>query len=410
MSVSEHIRPPSISWKDSFPACFADLNLSQSHYPWENITLLSCYSTMSSAGLISISTYFLLNLVVTVTNKQLISHTSSPYLLTASHAFTTFVATSIISRLTSAAPSHGSSERQQTTHGSLRLPFGTHLVLVAFSLLYTVNIALSNLTLGHVSLPMHQTIRATAPAITVLFTVIVFHKPLRYYPRAVYLSLVPTICGVVVATTSLSDNVGHKGRGSSTFGAALTFLGAIIAVVKTMLTHQLQSSSSSSSPPSSGRCRLQIGLSAMTLVRYLSPYAVVQALGFACWTGEVRHLLALDPATDLVGGLREVGVLAIVNMLSASALNIASFEANRRCGALSMGVAGNLKQVFILVIAIWAERDGGGRSGGVNGRVALGTLMTVVGGVWYAWAGAGIKGRTQNERNGRRWGEADDDE
>ncbi|KAK5446225.1 hypothetical protein LTS15_009921 [Exophiala xenobiotica] len=369
---------------------------------------------MSSAGLISISTYFLLNLVVTVTNKQLLFHTSSPFLLTASHAFTTFVATSIISRLTSATtPSHGSSQTQQTTT--------THLILVAFSLLYTVNIALSNLTLGLVSLPMHQTIRATAPAITVLLTVIVSHTPLRYYPMAVYLSLVPTICGVVVATSSMSANVnvnvnvGHDtGRGSTTFGMALTFLGAVLAVVKTMITHQLQKSSSSSS--SAGGYRLQIGLPTMTLVRYLSPYAVVQALGFACWTGEVRHLLALGHATDPAPrGLREIGVLAVVNMLSASALNIASFEANRRCGALSMGVAGNLKQVCILVLASLAEGDGDtGRGGGVNGRVVVGTLMTVVGGLWYAWggagAGAGMKARTHNERHGRGWGEADDDE
>jgi hypothetical protein len=381
---------------------------------------------MSSAGLISISTYFLLNLIVTVTNKQLIFHNSSPFLLTASHAFTTFVATSIISRLTSAAtPSHGLSQAQQTTTSvePLRLPLRTHLILVAFSLLYTVNIALSNLTLGLVSLPMHQTIRSTAPAITVLLTVIVFHTPLRYYPMAVYLSLVPTICGVVVATSSMSANVnvGHdKGRGSTTFGGvALTFLGAVLAVVKTMITHQLQKSSSWSSS-SSGGYRLQIGLPPMTLVRYLSPYAVVQALGFACWTGEVTHLLALGHATDPAArGLREIGVLAVVNMLSASALNIASFEANRRCGPLSMGVAGNLKQVFILVLASLAEGDGGGdgetgRGGGVNGRVVLGTLMTVVGGLWYAWAdagaGAGMKARTHNERHGRGWGEADDDE
>ncbi|KAK5416717.1 hypothetical protein LTR06_002703 [Exophiala xenobiotica] len=379
---------------------------------------------MSSAGLISISTYFILNLIVTVTNKQLLFHTSSPYLLTASHAFTTFVATSIISRLTSAAtPSHGLSQTQQTTTSveSLRLPLRTHLILVAFSLLYTVNIALSNLTLGLVSLPMHQTIRATAPAITVLLTVIVFRTPLRYYPMAVYLSLVPTICGVVVATSSMSANVnvnvGHdEGRGSTTFGVALTFLGAVLAVLKTMITHQLQKASSSSSSSSSGGYRLRIGIPPMTLVRFLSPYAVVQALGFACWTGEVTHLLALGHATDPEArGLREIGALAVVNMLSASALNVASFEANRRCGPLSMGVAGNLKQVFILVLASLAEGDGEtGRGGGVNGRVVLGTLMTVVGGLWYAWAGAGagagVKARTHYERHGRGWGEADDDE
>jgi hypothetical protein len=83
-------------------------------------------------------------------------------------------------------------------------------------------------------------------------------------------------------------------------------------------------------------------------------------------------------------------------------LNIASFEANKRCGPLSMGVASNLKQVAILLLDL-APVDQGGRIGqadaattGPGGGVILGSLMTMIGGTWYAFARADMNRR-------RRW-------
>jgi hypothetical protein len=78
-------------------------------------------------------------------------------------------------------------------------------------------------------------------------------------------------------------------------------------------------------------------------------------------------------------------MLAICNAMAAAMLNIASFEANRRCGALSMAVAANLKQVFVLFVSSVTD----GTETRMNWRVCVGSLMTVVGGMWYALASKG---------------------
>jgi hypothetical protein len=167
----------------------------------------------------------------------------------------------------------------------------------------------------------------------------------------------------------------------------MTFLGAVLAVLKTVLTQQLQSTSGP----------LGLGFSSMALVRYIAPYAVVQALAFAWWTGEVGRLAAKmavvsdpGPAGAAVAGLRwsAGGQVWVLNLLAASALNIASFDASRRCGALGMAVAGNLKQVVVLVLA---ARDVEYRRGNLD--LVLGSLMTVAGGVWYAFASASVNPR-----------------
>ncbi|KIW20351.1 hypothetical protein PV08_00926 [Exophiala spinifera] len=372
----------------------------------------------SGLGLLSITIYFLLNLLVTVTSKQLVTSTLSPYLLTACHAFTTFITTSVLSRLRSVVSSTANPRKSpQSSHDESRLPLRTHAILLAFSLVYTVNIGMSNLSLGLVSLAMHQTIRALAPAITVLLTIVVLNRPLSFYPLSIYLSLIPTIFGVALATvpSSATASASHDSNGrpeNTHFGIALTFIGAILAVGKTMITHQLQQPRSSSPSPSR-MVNIALGLSAVRLVKYLSPYAVAQALCFAYLNGELKfqHPVIQLPMTALVtrepGGRVRVGTLAIVNVLSASALNIASFEANRRCGALSMGVAGNLKQVVILLLASLRRRgggddDGSGGNGGhqtvPEGRVVLGTLMTAAGGMWYAWATSRMKDRSFQAR------------
>lgn len=349
---------------------------------------------MSYSSIVSITIYFILNLLVTISSKQLVTSTSSPYLLTASHAFATFVATIGFSSLRLLVSSTANPVNSPPSHDESRLPIRTHAILLAFSLLYTVNIGVSNLTLGLVSLAMHQTIRASAPAITVFLTITVLKRPPSFYPVAIYFSLIPTILGVALATipsASASTNPGGKmrnGTENTRFGIALTFVSALLAVAKTMITHQLQQ------PPSSSHARMNIGLGlpAIQLVKYLSPYAVAQALCFAYWNGELQQVPLTTRIKGEAGGGQWMGTWAILSMLSASALNIASFEANRRCGALSMGVAGNLKQVFILMLAS-LSRGGAGHHAVPEWRVALGILMTTIGGMWYAWVTSRMKNR-----------------
>lgn len=125
----------------------------------------SAIARMDNASSVAISVSFLLNLFVTTMNKQVISQTSSPYLLTASRALTSYIAPSFVSRDNPSPPlsestcssnSHRPHHKQQYNACTSRRK---GLILVFSSLLYTINITVSNLSLGLVSLSLHQTIR-----------------------------------------------------------------------------------------------------------------------------------------------------------------------------------------------------------------------------------------------------------
>lgn len=322
---------------------------------------------MLNPALLTVTGYFLLNLIVTMTNKQLVALTSCPYLLTASHAFCTFIAINVIALL----QPHATHCQHKANSTFFDLSLRTHTILIGFSLLYTINIAISNLSLGLVNLSLHQTIRATAPAITVLLCITLQRRPLTSYSTSTYLSLIPTIVGAILATTSpnLNNHTAPDPK-TSLAGITLTFVGAVLAVLKTILTNTLQARTG----------RLSVGLPPTTLIRYLSPYAVAQALLFALWTGEFQRLRTItNPLSITAATEGRISTTAAANTLAAAMLNLASFEANRRCGPLAMAVAANLKQVVIMLIGRHA--DGGG-----GWRVMAGAFMTIVGGVWYAFA------------------------
>lgn len=84
--------------------------------------------------------------------------------------------------------------------GALKLStLGTResLTLVAFSFLFTINIAISNVSLAMVSVPFHQIMRSTTPVITILIYRFAYA---RTYSGQTYLTMVPLISGVALAT------------------------------------------------------------------------------------------------------------------------------------------------------------------------------------------------------------------
>lgn len=126
----------------------------------------------------------------------------------------------------------------------------------------------------------------------------------------------------------------------------------------------------------------------------MSPLAFVQCVGAAALAGELERVRAAS-ARDMNTG-RAIALLA--NGVLAFALNVVSFTANKKVGALSMTVAGtsleniiyvysflynysstaNVKQVLTIVIAVFLFNL---TITPVNG---LGILLTLIGGAWYA--------------------------
>ena len=309
-------------------------------------------------AIISISVYFIFNLLVTFTNRSIIISTSSPYLLTAAHAAASYISATILARW---------------QNGRLLLLGRSTMLnprLMLFSILFTVNITLSNYTLSLVSLPVHQTIRATAPALTIVIAVLLELRTWSSFSRATYASLIPIIFGVVLAA--------HGGHYDATvFGLLMTFVGAVAAVLKTIATNIMQT---------------HFDISSTDLIRHTAPLAVIQSLVMAWHYDEFTQITHLPRLRTLANGtawdrlsMGSLGALMVVNALLAAALNLASFEANRTCGPLSMGVAANLKQVVILLLPLVRN----GRSGkGTRWSVLMGGLMTVVGGMYYAFVQA----------------------
>jgi hypothetical protein len=91
-------------------------------------------------------------------------------------------------------------------------------------------------------------------------------------------------------------------------------------------------------------CYHRLQLHPLDLLTHLSRLAVVQCVAYAYLFGEMRLVLGPSPCFSTVWQL----ILISGNGVVACALNVVSFEANRRSGALSMGVAGYSYQQSVL--------------------------------------------------------------
>ena len=143
-----------------------------------------------------LSLYFGFNLGLTLYNKSLLIHFPFPYTLSAIHALCSSIGSTALIRAGSPPPP--------------KLNLRETLILLAFSALYTVNIIISNVSLGLVTVPVcpfsvslifldlrtskfHQVVRASTPLFTILFSSIIFGTQSS---RAKLVALVPVIAGV----------------------------------------------------------------------------------------------------------------------------------------------------------------------------------------------------------------------
>ncbi|OAA44674.1 Drp1p [Beauveria brongniartii RCEF 3172] len=270
------------------------------------------YSIPSAVKFTWLGTYFLLSLLLTIYNKLVLGVFKFPWLLTFLHA-------SI-----SALGTYGMMHRGYFKLS--RLGRRENLALVAFSALFTVNIALSNLSLAMVSVPFYQTMRMLCP----IFTLLIFRAWYgRTYSTLTYLSLVPLIVGAAMTTA-----------GEMKFtdaGFLLTILGVIFAALKTIVTNRFMTGS--------------LALPPVEFLFRMSPMAAAQALAFAFATGEVdgfRQALANSEMSSIATFASLLG-----NGCLAFLLNISSFNTNKLAGALTMTVCGNLKQCLTVLLGIF---------------------------------------------------------
>ncbi|KAI8922402.1 triose-phosphate transporter family-domain-containing protein [Powellomyces hirtus] len=286
-----------------------------------------------------LAVYFSFNLTLTLYNKLIFSRYSFPFpwTLTAIHTFSGTLGCYICAATGIFVPATlGKREKY---------------VMLAFSVLYTVNIAISNVSLNLVTVPFHQVVRSTVPLFTVGLSTCFLNIT---YSRAIYISLLPIVCGVIFATSA--DYT------FTTLGLVLTLLGTLLAAIKTIVTNVVQVGS--------------LKLHPLDLLLRMSPLAFIQTVAWSFVTGESEAVLTWWDAGNLTWVM---GLLLAVNGGLAFGLNVASFVANKRTGALTMCVAGNVKQVLSIVLSVIIFKLA------ITTTNAMGILITLTGGVWYTY-------------------------
>jgi len=154
-----------------------------------------------------LAVYFVCNVSLMLYNKAILGKFEYPWLLTALHAGSSLLGCSLLFLR----------GRLSLTKLSLR----DNLILILFSFLFTINIAISNVSLSMVSMPFHQVLRSTCPFFTILICRFFYN---RTYSTKTYLSLIPIIIGVALAT--------YGDYCFTLSGFLLTLLGVILASIK----------------------------------------------------------------------------------------------------------------------------------------------------------------------------------
>ncbi|KAJ3806270.1 TPT-domain-containing protein [Lentinula lateritia] len=304
--------------------------------------------------------YFFFNLGLTLYNKGVLVRFPFPYTLTAIHALFGSLGGAVLARFQVFVPPR--LKKNETT------------VLLAFSVLYAINIVVSNVSLQLVTVPFHQVIRSTTPIFTIIFSALLLGKSSS---RWRVITLIPVTVGVGLAT--------YGDYYFTRWGLILTLLGTVLAALKTIFTNVLQSPVPSLTDPTPK----SLHLNSLALLSLLSPLAFVQCVVLAYLTGELDRV-RLYSQQEMTG----TRLLALaLNGCIAFGLNVVSFSANKKVGALGITVAANVKQVLTILCAVMMFHLN------ITTLNSLGILLTLLGGAWYARVEYMEKQEQQQQRN-----------
>ncbi|KAI7866285.1 triose-phosphate transporter family-domain-containing protein [Spinellus fusiger] len=288
------------------------------------------------SSMVWLGMYFVLNLALTLYNKIIMSlfEFPFPWTLTAIHTFCGAIGSFIFWKSKLFTPS--------------KLGEKENMVMLMFSVLYTINIAISNVSLNLVTVPFHQVVRAMTPVFTIMLSVLFLKK---IYSSRIYISLLPVVLGVAFATFGDYDYTAT--------GFILTVLGTVLAALKTVVTNRVQV----------GRLKLH----PLDLLLRMSPLAFVQTMIYSYVTGEMAQVQQFYRANFTLS----LFFALLMNGIFAFFLNVVSFTANKKTSALTMTVAGNVKQVLSIILAVIIFKLN------ITLVNSAGILLTLAGGAWY---------------------------
>jgi drug/metabolite transporter (DMT)-like permease len=198
---------------------------------------------------------------------------------------------------------------------------GTNYIRL-FSVIFSLNVAVGNVSLSHVSVNFNQVMRSLVPVVTIVMGLIVG----RQFTWQRITSVVPIVVGVAMAC--------YGDMAFTKIGFFYTAACVVIAALKVTLAGEMLTGN--------------LKLHPVDLLCHLAPLAMVQCISLSVATGEVKAILQ-RPELYLTD-IRPMAVVILSGICSFS-LNITSLMTNKLTSPLTLTIAGNVKQVLMIVIS-----------------------------------------------------------
>ena len=196
-----------------------------------------------------------------------------------------------------------------------------------FSIIFTLNIAIGNMSLRWVSVNFNQICRALVPLVVMIIGTVYYGKE---YSTGRKLAVVPIVMGVGL--------VFYGDISTSFMGAFYTFLCVFMAALKSVISNELLTG---------------LNLHPIDLLSKMCPPALILCIVLATLQGELWNLAGrwgevVDSSAPAV--VLTSGFLSFF-------LNVSSFAANKHTSALTLCIAANVKQVILVLAATLFFQD-----------------------------------------------------
>eukprot|EP00752_Nemacystus_decipiens_P009258 g8271.t1 len=203
------------------------------------------------------------------------------------------------------------------------------VALIAFSVVFSLNISVGNISSSMVPVAFNQVMRSLVPVIVMVIGTQMFGKS---FSRARKLAVVPIMVGVMMAC------YGDMG----TFGVAgvlVTVFMAVMSGMKNVLSGEMLTG--------------DIKMPPLQLLSRMAPLALVQMAVSAFAFGETADLAS--HWDDLKGG--SVLYVVLATGIGSFSLNLCSLQANKVTSPLTLSIMANVKQVLIIAFGTIYFKD-----------------------------------------------------
>eukprot|EP01006_Ploeotia_vitrea_P054230 TRINITY_DN67865_c10_g2_i1.p1 TRINITY_DN67865_c10_g2~~TRINITY_DN67865_c10_g2_i1.p1 ORF type:complete len:376 (-),score=19.95 TRINITY_DN67865_c10_g2_i1:895-1980(-) len=303
-------------------------------------------------GLFWVTSWFWINVTLSICNKSVFQFTKFNYPLTLSICHLSFVSVASFVFI---------------FLGWVRIPEKGEDIptkqLWPLSLLFWCNIAVGNLSLQLTSLALSQVVRSIIPGITMVLSYFILDKR---YSVPLSVSVVIVIVGVMVTTYADVE--------VTVFGLAALLAGSGLAAAKVVVTNKFLTGGNKLDP--------------IYLLSRLAPVSVLQMTVYGLLTGEFCKVRK-DWAT--VGGTNTALLIGFTSFMSFF-INYTNFMTNKTTSPLTLTVAGNLKQITTIGLAIVIFNTA------LTAANSSGILITVCGTAMYSYLSYLDKKKKQKEQ------------